>query len=591
MTMRSSWALIIGVLLLASCSLSARPKFRDDLSVPAVLPTLAVDGEAAPLQPPDAQHGAQLYAQKCVACHGITGAGDGSNAAQLKAQGKVVANLVNSARIRAIKPSDWHDVITNGRIQNLMPPFSGSLNAQDRWDVQAYLWALGTPSITLQTSAALFTQQCASCHLSEGSAPKLNDPTWMVSMSLQQVASAMAVATSHQSLKLSEDQRFQLADYVRTLSYQYVDPIALRESAVKGDGTLIFRANVDTGPVPSLAGAPVTVRAYDQAGETFSRTLPTDATGVVTFTQLPRRADYFYQSEVLVDKVKFFAPPLQFVVTGTTVLDERVHIFPITNDANVISIPEYYYFVQDIREGELSIAEVFNFDNRSNLAYIDKDFPGGPRSLRIDLPDDAQNLRFDPPQLATRFTVSGTSVYYNDIVEPGARSLQAIVLYEIPYRTKKRIERRFTYPVSSINVILPDLSKLPGGLQVDGLTDRGVTQTPNGTIHLYVNDKSIPANGMLAFHFTGQPRAAALPGSDVSGIAFGAVGVLVALGLGYMIMSRIRSVRAIPIKLEREQLLALIASLDGAFAKNEIDERNYTRRRADLKSQLKDIWE
>ena len=578
-------------ILLAGCTLSARPKFREDLSVPVALPTRAVDPDASPAQPPSVAHGAQLYAQKCLACHGVNGAGDGPNAARLKAQGKVVANLVDPARARAAKPSDWHDIITNGRIQNLMPPFSGSLNAQDRWDVQSYLWAMGTTSQTLQTGADLFAQHCSSCHLGDGKAPRLGDPTWLAGASLQSIAGAMAAGASHQALKLSEPQRFGLADYVRTLGYQYADPVALHDATTKGDGSIVYQAVQDVGPTAPLTGVSMTLRAYSESSEAFSRTLPLDASGVVTFSGLPRRADYFYQSEALFDRVKFFAPPQQFMVTGTTILTEVVRIFSTTDDPNVISIPEFYYFVQDIREGELSIAEVYNFANLSSQAYIDKKFPGGPRGLRIDLPEDAQNLRFDPAPLAARFTVSGTSVFYNDITEPGGRTQQFVLLYEIPYRNQKRIERRMTYPVSSTNVVLPDLSKLPTSLLVNGLIDRGVTQTPNGNIHLYVSEKPIPANGTLAFVIAGQPRSVALPGSDMTGIAFGAVGVIVALGLGYLFANRMRQVRAIPVKVEREQLLSAIAQLDDAYAKGDIAERAYTRRRAEMKAQLKDIWE
>jgi len=583
---------LVALMLLAACSGASRPKFRDDLSVPAVIPTRPADGEAVPLQRPDVANGAKIYAEKCLACHGVNGMGDGPNAARIKSQGKTVADLTQGARTHGAVPTDWHNIITNGRIENLMPPFSGSLSAQDRWDVQAYVWALAVPSRTITTGGELFTQQCASCHLGEGKQPRLDDLNWMVGKSLQQIANAMALGDAHKSLKLNDEQRFQLADYVRSLSYTYSDPSALRDAAVKGDGTLVFNASTQQqGPSLPMTGVPVTLRAYDQTGETFSRTLPLDANGVVTFTELPRRNDYFYQSEAIYDKVTFFAPPVQFVVTGTALLTETVLIYPLTSDPSVIRVPEFYYFVQDIREGELSIAEVYNFDNLSTQAYIDKNFPGGPRGLRIDLPEDAQNLRFDPPQLAARFTVSGSTVLYNDITEPGGRTQQIVLLYEIPYQGQKRIERNFTYAVSTTNVILPDFSSMPGRLDVSGLMDKGVTDTPNGKIHLYVNDKPLAANSKLAFDLSGQPRSAVAAGSDTTGIAFGAIGVVVALGMGYILLSRMRMFRAVPVKLEREQLLRAIAQLDDAFAKSEIDAKTYSRRREDLKSQLKDIWE
>ena len=256
---------VFSVSVLSACSLSARPKFNDNLLTPAVIPTRINDGEVAPLQPPDAANGAAIYAQKCVACHGTSGAGDGPRAAQLKAQNKIVANLISPARRRGVKPSEWHSVITNGRIQNLMPPFSGSLNAQQRWDVLSYVWALGTTSQTLAGGNALFVKQCAACH-EGGNAPRLDNLTKLAQTSLVDLSGAMASGAPHSALRLDEVQRFSLAEYVRSLAYTYADPVAIRDAAVSGDGQLLLQAANATLPPTMFAQSPVTLRAYGTAG-------------------------------------------------------------------------------------------------------------------------------------------------------------------------------------------------------------------------------------------------------------------------------------------------------------------------------------
>jgi mono/diheme cytochrome c family protein len=120
--------------VLTACTIAARPTLpTDSLLTPAALPAPIADGESAPLAPPDSRIGASIYAEKCAACHGVTGAGDGPRAGQIRSQGGQVANLIDPARMRAATPTEWHQLITDGRLTALMPGFSGSLSAQERW--------------------------------------------------------------------------------------------------------------------------------------------------------------------------------------------------------------------------------------------------------------------------------------------------------------------------------------------------------------------------------------------------------------------------------------------------------------------------
>ncbi len=131
-------------LLLAACSLAG-----DVTPPPAVataqmarpIPTAATASEINPPDgPPDLTSGAAIYAEKCAACHGAGGLGDGELAANLQFP---PAALGDPAVATAARPEDWYAVVTLGRIDRLMPGFS-SLTDQERWDVVGYALSLSS---------------------------------------------------------------------------------------------------------------------------------------------------------------------------------------------------------------------------------------------------------------------------------------------------------------------------------------------------------------------------------------------------------------------------------------------------------------
>ena len=89
-----------------------------------------------PTRRPNAEAGAALYTQKCAGCHGAQGAGDGVMAAQIQTQfGSPVSNLTADPVARAQTPEQWYSVISNGELDKGMPPFTDSLDPDQRWDV------------------------------------------------------------------------------------------------------------------------------------------------------------------------------------------------------------------------------------------------------------------------------------------------------------------------------------------------------------------------------------------------------------------------------------------------------------------------
>lgn len=588
-------------LVLSACTMASRPTLPVDvLLTPAAPPAIVADGESAPRQPPDALVGATIYNEKCAACHGPTGEGNGPSAAQIRAQGRVVASLINPTRARAVKPSEWHDVITNGRIQNLMPPFRASLNAQERWDVQAYLWALGTSPQSIEAGRQLYQAQCTSCHGANGETPvgpettqrALNDARFLAERSLLDISGLMLRGDPHAAIALSEAERFQVADYVRSLGYRYTDPVEIRNTTLSGEGVINLRAVNGTLNGQIVANMPVTLRVYDTAGEVMSRTAMLDAAGLVSFTELPVRPDYFYQAELDYGGGRFYGAPAQFPITGTRSISDILPVFETTTQSNTLTISELHMFVQNVGEGTVTMVEFYLFDNAGDRAFVGEEGPEGRRrTLKISVPKDAQNLRFDGLGLGKRFFQEGDVIYDSDVVVPGQRAAQITMLYELPYRNGRTFERRVFYPVRRADVIVPEVTGPGTPFTVTGLLDQGLQQTLSGNLYLFLNERPLAAGESFTFELRGQPLGAELPGSDARAIGFGLITLGLTIGLAYFVFSRMRTQIEAVAESQREQLARQIAELDDRFSQGRVKEAEYRKQRERLKAQLQAIWE
>ncbi len=83
--------------------------------------------------------GAALYAEHCAVCHGVTGHGDGPQAASLNP--KPFDLTVHAGLHPDYELFDW---ITNGIPGTAMPAWKGQLDDQQRWDLVNYLRTLST---------------------------------------------------------------------------------------------------------------------------------------------------------------------------------------------------------------------------------------------------------------------------------------------------------------------------------------------------------------------------------------------------------------------------------------------------------------
>lgn len=564
------------LILLSACSFANGRRAEVDLTKPVVLPTREI-AETTPPRAPDIANGAKLYAQKCEACHGATGIGDGSQSAGIRAQGKTVANLPSVSNART--PSEWFDIISNGRIQNLMPGFSGSLSAQERWDVTAYALALNTSAKGVSEGKQIFEQNCATCHQVSAFA----NGTFWAQKSVQAILQSSIQGDKHANIKLSDVERLSAANFIRNTGEKYSDPQTLREAAKIGSGVIVYQVANPNASVLNLADTNVILHAYENTGEALSRTAKVDTSGYVTFTNLPTERGYFYEPEITLSGARFFGRTAQF--TNTQKITSLIPVFSVTNDANVISISELHYFVNDMSESTMTLVEFYVFDNSSTSAYI-----SAPRqSIKISLPPEATNLRFDGPGIGERFIRDGNALIDMDATPPGAKSSTITVIYDVPYKGKISLAREVLYPVKNWNALLPDSE-----LKIANLKDQG-TQAFNGNkLRIFTpQSPTVAQGGKIILDFVGQPTTRKVNGNDMTSIiAAGAALLCAALFGGFMIL-RNRAIKSEDIKRDKERrtLVRTIAALDDSYAQGKIKESAYLAQRNEQLAHLSEIWE
>jgi len=96
--------------------------------------------EPLPANPPSLARGAVVFHERCVACHGETGRGDGPKAKSLK--GPPPANLADHAVMGDKSLLDIYRRIAIGTPGTAMPEFAEDVPAEDRWAVASYVAAM-----------------------------------------------------------------------------------------------------------------------------------------------------------------------------------------------------------------------------------------------------------------------------------------------------------------------------------------------------------------------------------------------------------------------------------------------------------------
>lgn len=591
-------ALIIGLMLAGCGGLAGEPQIVATLPPPTAIP--------APQQPPDAALGAQIFAQHCASCHGIGGKGDG----ELVLTGQIAkpADFTNPATTADQTPIDWYSTITNGRLQNGMPPWADALSDSERWSVAMYSYTLSDSQDEIAHGRDLFNADCAACDTGV-----FTSVSQMAALSGNDLARRIADQPALADLSSADQQA--VAAYLRTLTLinaEAIGTIAAQPTAEAGaaqastaqplpastlevgSGTVSGQVTNGTagGSVP--ADIPLTLFIFDAQFNQQQAEGTINADGSYTFNGVTLDSTFTYVVTANYRDRVFASDILSGEALtadmGDGTLDLPVTIYELTEDADVIRIVGMVTQVSAIGDN-LEVAQVFNVTNTSDRAFTTSQTTndGTPISLAITLPPGAVIAGFPGDQ--NRYVVDQDNFSFFDTVPvlPGEQHLVQVV-YLIPYNGGAIIEQPINYAVQGpirLLVLPTSVGVTSAQLQSRGLETVGTTQYQS-----YGAELSLAAGDVVRYEISGASSATASTPVVTSNnllLIVGIVLVIVALLSGGLIViagrNRAGDQQVIDI------LVRQIAELDADHDAGNLPDDVYERQRAALKARLAALME
>jgi len=618
-------------LVISACSFSLAeditpPPGAEQIPVSPTQPA-AVSGPLYPLVPPNPEEGRAIFQEKCAPCHGSNGQGDGPRANQLP---NPVAAIGTSEIARQASLVYWYNQVTRGNLERFMPPFP-SLSDRQRWDVVAFAYTLSISPSTLERGAELYQANCAACHGDQGrgdgpqavdlSTPSTNlaDQAFMVDKTsialFQSITSGVPPDMPAFGEQLSEDERWVLADYLRTLAFvPSGKPIAAETPAGLEDtpaametaaptATAAIEAGTVTGNVTNGSGGElpedlvVKLHGYDNMQAVITDTTTVQPDGSFIFQGVDMPADRVFLVTVEYDNTTY-GSDIGVVPPDVHTIDLPVTVFESTTDPNIITVDRLHLFFEFLDTDTVRVVELYIMSNPTNRTLVPTG-PGQP-TVRFKLPIGSTNLAFEDGVLGGRYVPTPDGFGDTIAVRPGSGNYQVLFTFEMPYDRKLDIVQQVTIPVEAVVILVPE-----DGLKIrsDMLQDGGVRDVQGTQYHMYNADSLAPGEE-LRLTITGRASLAPwLTGTSSTSMAIG-LGVFgfALLALGVFLIRRARSraggseepvsgaaAASSASQEDIDTLMDAILALDDQYQNGQLPEEAYRQRRTELRGHLKEL--
>ncbi len=646
--------LLLLSILISACSLTGdiTPPPGSELPVAQQATQRVSTDMVYPIVEPDLSNGAELYNQECAQCHGTKGLGDGPQATELSVP---VASLGLSDFARQYSPAEWYSVVTQGNMENFMPAF-GNLTDRQRWDVVAYAMSLSSSEALFNQGRALFIKNCVECHGQggKGNGSQANDLTsqpvdftnqaFMAQKSgenlYKAITSGIAPDMPAYSSTLTDNERYSLVSYLRSLTYQvpqnasnaYPAPTATEpseasasaaypypepypnpgeantpqpvETAVVTPTTFIGSVSValingSGGDAPS--DVPVTLYGFDDMQNTYSETLTTGVSGVYSFTNVEMPDGRAFLAGVDYASTTYGSDVVS-VDPATPNLNLQITVYDPTTDVSVLTTDRVHMLFDFSTPDVVNVVEVFIISNPTTQT-VAAATPDGT-VVTFPLPEGYTNLQFQDGELGDRY-VEVTQGFADTVaVPPGSGQYQVVFAYQLPYDRKLNFSQSMYLPTSAEVVMVPD-----SGIRVDSqmLQEGGTRDYQNTTYQMYTGS-SLIAGSSLEFTLSGTPKksaAAFFSGGTMQNMAIGLAVFGMALVVAGLFLYR-RHQRKIALETsldnadldstsssetagpeDEETLMDAIIALDDQYHAGNLPEAAYLERRAALKEKLR----
>lgn len=570
----------------------------------------AAPPEQSPTRAPSVVRGEVVWIENCASCHGTGGRGDGPTAQMAQMADNPPPDFTDRAAARQRTLVDMFVVTKEGRMDRLMPPWGGQLTDDQIWDVVAYAQAFATSPDDSTAGEAIYEANCVACHAVDGigaapGAPDFTNAGAMASKSSQALFDivgqgrgempAFAGQVSAGGI-LSEEERWQVVDYLRTFAYE---PITF-------EGIIVGQVQNVTSGQP-VGAVEVRLRRWREEAELPPLTVQADADGSFRFEGLDTRSHTFYRAEVTYSGAPFPGDFLSFE-PGVAQLSLPVNVYETTTSDEAISVGRFHFIAFGDQPGLFSVLELYQFSNLGDRAYVGTVNEAGLReTVRMALPAGALDVSMQMGTLGVDFLETDEGLVATSLIVPGVETFEAAFIYVVPYSgATLDLDHPLYYDTASVNGLLLDVG---AKLESDALVFGG-ERTAQGQTFLQYTAQNLKAGETLPIRladldkigFASTPDATAssavMPSTGLRQTALlwmvlGLGAVAVAFGMAYPWL-RPRLVGEAPagegdLARERQRLLFTLARLDQTYEAGELNETVYRRVRARRKAELAEV--
>ena len=560
----ASFALAMLILALVGCSgLSGEPAIVATMAPPTAEAVTNVSDWQ-----PDIENGKRIFAERCVDCHGATGDGKG----ELALAGSISQprDMTERAWVEALSPLEYFQVITNGRLEQLMPPWQDALGERERWDVALYTYSLSYDEALLQAGQAIWRERCGSCSAPDAIPPRLSDADYGA-----QLNGAFFLD------ELSPAEASSVAAHLRMMTLA-----ANKAQVAMGSVSGRVRHGTAGSQVP---GDTVVQLQYGNAELGVSRAeTQVDADLTFRFDDIPIREDFRYVVSAAYQG-RLFSLPLPALPAD----DVEITLYELTDDAGALSISRIELAIDAVNLADLGaglyISQRITLRNKSDRIFSsDRRFDDGREAVLL--------LQFPQGALIMSGDSNGRYIVIEDMpnipnaiidtlpVPPGERH-QVVMEYFLPFAAGATIEQEFNYAIEA------ELSvALAAGLSVSSeqtqLTQEGAL---DADYRRFSGRLQLDREPRLKLEISGDPFAQAgreqaiVTGEQVLALlALAGAGLALLGGLAGWRYKRRGSG-------EIERLVAELARLDEAHDQGRINHDLWHQQRRELKARLAEL--
>ena len=551
-----------------------------------------------------AYRGERTFLEHCTQCHGMEGRGDGPMSVEVPVP---IADFTDPAFVETRSPQYLRDVISEGRMENLMPPWSEALGEEEIWDAVAYIWSLHLTAADLAGGAAVYEQGCVECHANDGAGveqtppvPDLSDTKWLA---INQTELLEAVTSDpHPAVKELSDSEIQLATEI---ARDFGLGFGLAATNVNGEGVIdVVVINETTGEM--IGGLPV--RLYTFEGDSFvsTQTSETDTDGLAKFEALPTESSWVYVTEVLYNDTPFGSDMQQFE-DQSSVLEIALPVYEGGASVSDIRVDRAHWVLNLNDPQRLDVGEIYILSNAGNQVFDGEESADGIRRvISLTVPENAINIGVEGAELGDRYLVEDNVVIDTMPMAPGQR--QILVRYSLLVEDEQvELSHSVAYPVTHLNLLAPDV-----GMEIEapGWDEGAAMPSQDGSYRNFTRSNVEPGEVSVAVlsNISAEimpqvPEQRAPAGREIvdsqakPGISgqpyipyFVILFAIVVLGVGTVVVIRRRhkNEQQSPQMLDkqRQSLIQELADLDDSFDAGELSRSDYESERRMLKAQL-----